>query len=114
MKILLSWLQEFVTLPSDVRQVAKDLTMLGLTVDAVANEDGETVLELDITTNRPDCLSHYGVARELAARYGKQLPAFGSTSGSKPRVRRKHSVVEIVADDLCRRYSARLIRDVKV
>ncbi len=88
--------------------------MLGLTVDAVANEDGETVLELDITTNRPDCLSHYGVARELAARYGKQLPAFGSTSGSKPRVRRKHSVVEIVADDLCRRYSARLIRDVKV
>src|ERR1019366_4179155 len=124
MKILLSWLEEFVTLPTEASQVANDLTMLGLTVDSLTTEGTETVLELDITTNRPDCLSHYGVARELAALYGKLLPAFAriekgelgaeSLAKAKPRARRKDSVVEIVATDLCRRYSARLIRDVLV
>ena len=141
MKILLSWLNDFITLPPEVRQVANDLTMLGLTVDSVSESDGETVLELDVTTNRPDCLSHYGVARELAVLYGKQLPAFGGSTPSEPgsdlqdvppesssqekpraqirrarirRARHKDSPVEIVAADLCRRYSARLIRGVRV
>jgi phenylalanyl-tRNA synthetase beta chain len=124
MKILLSWLQEFVPLPPDVRQIANDLTMLGLAVDTVTTEDDETVLELDITTNRPDCLSHYGVAREIAAFYGKPLAPFrelqngSSLKPSQPepklRARRKDSVVEIVATDLCRRYSARIIRGVGV
>ena len=54
MKILLSWLEEFVTLPAEARQVANDLTMLGLTVDSLTADGTETVLELDITTNRPD------------------------------------------------------------
>ena len=118
MKILLSWLKEFVPLPADIRRLAHDLTMLGLAVDAVATEDGETVLDLDITTNRPDCLSHYGVARELSALYGKPLAAFGKAGTGKSRARRKESpgkaVVKIVARDLCRRYAARLIHGVAV
>ncbi len=124
MKILLSWLQEFVPLPPDVRRLANDLTMLGLAVDMVTAEEGETVFDLDITTNRPDCLSHYGVARELSALYGKPLaPLAEARDGSsanpsqpdtKPRPRRKDSIVEIVATDLCRRYSARIIRGVRV
>ena len=114
MKILLSWLQEFVPLPPNPRQVADDLTMLGLTVDSVSTEDGETILDLDVTTNRPDCLSHYGVARELAARYGEPIAAFGEARTGKARARRRDPVVEIVASDLCWRYSARIIRGVKV
>ena len=54
MKILLSWLQEFVSVPSDPRQLAEELTLLGLAVDSVATEAGETVYEIDVTTNRPD------------------------------------------------------------
>ncbi len=88
--------------------------MLGLAVDTVTTEGDETVLELDITTNRPDCLSHYGVARELAALYGKPLAPFGETGMRQRRARRRDSIVEIVATDLCGRYSARLIRGVKV
>ncbi|MBI4441774.1 MAG: phenylalanine--tRNA ligase subunit beta [Acidobacteria bacterium] len=115
MKILLSWLKEFVSLPSDVRRLAEDMTMLGLPVDSVTTEGKETVLELDITTNRPDCLSHYGVARELAAFYGRKLkqsaeagePAPAGNSGPD-------SIVEIAAADLCRRYSARIIRGVRI
>lgn len=114
MKILLSWLQEFVTVPGDVRQLAYDLTMLGLTVDTVSIEDGDTVLELDITTNRPDCLSHYGVARELAALYGGPLAAMANSPARESRSRSKDGVVEIVATEMCYRYSARLIKNVKV
>ncbi|MBI4465655.1 MAG: phenylalanine--tRNA ligase subunit beta, partial [Acidobacteria bacterium] len=115
MKILFSWLKEFVSLPSDMRRLAEDLTMLGLPVDSVSTEDGETILELDITTNRPDCLSHYGVARELAAFYGRKLKPFGP---GDPEISADHSaensVVEIAAADLCRRYSARIIRGVQI
>src|SRR3972149_4201574 len=67
MKILLSWLQEFVPFTADARELATDLSLLGFAVDAVASEDGETVLEIDVTTNRPDCLSHYGIAPQVAA-----------------------------------------------
>ncbi|MBI3894897.1 MAG: phenylalanine--tRNA ligase subunit beta [Acidobacteria bacterium] len=115
MKILLSWLQEFVSLPTaDTRQLADELSMLGFPVDAVSTEDGETILELDITTNRPDCLSHYGVARELAAYYGAPLTSFAETATGKPRIRRRDPIVRIAADDLCHRYCARIIRDVTV
>ena len=88
--------------------------MLGLAVDSVATEDGETVFEIDVTTNRPDCLSHYGVARELAARHGGRTVSFPETPTGKPRARRRDPVVAITAPDLCRRYSARLIRGVEV
>ena len=120
MKILLSWLEEFVPLDRGPRQVAEDLTMLGLAVDTITTEGNETVLELDITTNRPDCLSHYGVARELSALYNKPLLVRDRFARSvqqpaaKPRARRKDANVAIVASDLCRRYSARIIRGVKV
>ena len=99
--------------------------MLGLTVDSVetatgtatnsTNQDnGDTLFEIDVTTNRPDCLSHYGVARELALQHGGLKISFPDASGGKPRARRRDPVVTITAADLCRRYSARIIRGVRV
>src|SRR5689334_23623088 len=119
MKIVLSWLREFVPLTAQPREIAHELTMLGLAVDSIAQEQDETVFELDITTNRPDCLNHYGVARELAAHYGLPLAQpFGipKESDARPRVRgkRKDGIVEIEAIDLCLRYSARIVRGVDV
>src|ERR1043165_6882205 len=123
MKIVLSWLREFVPFTVESQQLAKDLSLLGLAVDSVSAEGEETVLEIDITTNRPDCLSHYGIAREVAARYGLPLASFDGASPldatavapkPRPRGRRKDAMVEIVATDLCARYSACLIRGVAV
>jgi len=117
MKILLSWLQEFVAVPSDGRKLAEELTMLGLTVDSVEESDGDALFEIDVTTNRPDCLSHYGVARELAAKNagaGGLAVSFPDGAAGKERARRRDPIVAILATDLCRRYSARIIRGVKV
>ena len=119
MKIVLSWLREFVPLTAEPREIAHQLTMLGLAVDAITHEEGETIFELDITTNRPDCLNHFGVARELAAHYGLTLASpFGLAieAEARPRARgrRKDGCVEIEATDLCLRYSSRVLRGVQV
>jgi phenylalanyl-tRNA synthetase beta chain len=118
MKIVYSWLKEFVPLTVEPRELATDLSLLGFAVDSVSTDADETVFGLDITTNRPDCLSHYGIARELAAKYGLPLAPFEAAppdpTRPKARARRKDGPIEIVATDLCSRYSARLIRGVEV
>ena len=75
MRISLSWLSEFVELPPDTSELSARLTMLGLAVASWLGVDLDRVFDLEVTTNRPDCLGHIGVAREVAASYGKSLRA---------------------------------------
>ena len=114
MRILLSWLQDFVELPEYPEEIAETLTMAGLAVDAVHEQEGETVFELDITANRPDALNHFGIARELGAIYRRLLttPAVG-VSESEELASSKASI-EIEDADLCARYSGRVLLDVAV
>jgi phenylalanyl-tRNA synthetase beta chain len=76
MRILPSWLREFVDIKADDRQLAEDLTSAGIAVETVVEEHGATVYEMDLTTNRVDAMNHYGVAREASAIYGAELKAF--------------------------------------
>ena len=74
----------------------------------------DTVLEIEVTPNRPDLLSHYGIARELAALLDlppAKLPEIGAISD---RVREDSSVVEIEAPEGCPFYAARVIRGIRV
>ncbi|MEO6726818.1 MAG: phenylalanine--tRNA ligase subunit beta [Blastocatellia bacterium] len=121
MKISYNWLKEFVDLDLSPRDLAEKLTMVGLAVDAVEEHPAENgadyVLDIDLTSNRPDCLSHLGVAREAAAISGEslQLPAVvtGRLAGGAAKVTDVASV-EILNPDLCARYTARVIKGVKI
>ena len=73
MRIIPSWLREFVEIAVDDRQLAEDLTSAGIAVESVQIENGETVYEMDLTTNRVDAMNHYGVAREASAIYDVEL-----------------------------------------
>ena len=73
MRILPAWLREFVDIAADDRQLAEDLTSAGIAVESVGEENGETVYEMDLTTNRVDAMNHYGVAREASAIYNVAL-----------------------------------------
>src|SRR6201997_776391 len=73
MRILPSWLREFLDVPADDRQLAEALTSAGIAVESVQQEQGETVYEMDLTTNRVDAMNHYGVAREASAIYDVEL-----------------------------------------
>jgi phenylalanyl-tRNA synthetase beta chain len=76
MRILPAWLREFVNVAADDRQLAEDLTSAGIAVESVGEEQGATVYEMDLTTNRVDAMNHYGVAREASAIYGVELKKF--------------------------------------
>ena len=64
MKLSPSWLREFVELPVNYHQLADALTLAGVAVESVSGEGEGAVFEMEITTNRPDVMNHYGVARE--------------------------------------------------
>jgi phenylalanyl-tRNA synthetase beta chain len=128
MRILPSWLREFVNVAADDRQLAEDLTSAGIAVETVIEEHGSTIYEMDLTTNRVDAMNHYGVAREASAIYGVELKAFASklpntTAGPStalPAVaslRMTHGEnFPIIIEDAagCARYTARIIRGVKI
>src|SRR5258707_8805490 len=73
MKISPSWVREFVDLSVDDRRLAEDLTAVGIAVEGISGSGADTVFEMEIGTNRPDAMNHYGVAREAAAIYDLPL-----------------------------------------
>jgi len=75
---------------------------------------GDAVLDLEVTPNRPDCLSVLGVAREAAALTTQEVqPPSSSYDEAGPEID-KHVSVQIADPDLCRRYCASLIEGVKI
>ena len=69
MKLSPHWIRDFVDLSVDDRRLAEDLTNVGIGVEGISGDGADTVFEMEIGTNRPDAMNHYGVAREAAAIY---------------------------------------------
>ena len=114
MKISLDWLSEYVKTDRSVEEISQILSDLGFPTEGIEYPDGDTVIDLEITSNRGDCLSHIGIARELAAVTGSELklPVI-KLKESKKEVS-EFADVEIADSDLCGRYTARVICGVKV
>ena len=112
MRVSFDWLKDFVKVAATPEAVAEKLTMLGLEIEALERIDGDVVLEVNVTPNRPDCLSIMGIARELSAAYGIPLafPDLNVVSESKEL----DFNVEILEADLCRRYAGRIVHNLKV
>jgi phenylalanyl-tRNA synthetase beta chain len=113
MKLSPQWLREFVDVPAADHRLADDLTAAGITVEGVSGEGANTVFEMEITTNRPDAMNHYGVARECSAIYDLPLkpiePTLPASTGEDAR-----ASIEIQDKQGCARYTARAIRGVKI
>src|SRR5438105_1001144 len=114
MKISWQWLKEFVDIDVSPQQLAADLTNVGVVVETVEPLEADFLFELDLTTNRPDCLSHVGVAREVSALYRKPLKPIDVRLEQSPSPVNAHVTVEIESRRLCARYSARVICGVQV
>lgn len=88
MKISTNWLKDFVELAPPVARIADRLTMAGLEVKKVeaVTAPQDTLFEIEITSNRPDWLSHLGVAREIAAveNLAMKIPPLDAEAGRKP------------------------------
>jgi len=113
MKVNLNWLTDYVDINEDTQTLADALTMAGLEVEGIQEVDGETVLEVGVTPNRPDWLCHLGVAREVAAIYGRELrvPEMELPEDG-PDVQAMTSI-DIESPEGCSRYSGRVVTGVK-
>ncbi len=115
MKVLLEWLKDYVEAGA-AEALARDLPLIGLNIEgmeAAANGAG-TLLDFEITANRADLLSHYGIAREIGARYARPLKSIAPAPQESAEPVSQAAAVEIAAPDLCHRYVALVVRNVKV
>lgn len=115
MNISYNWLKDLVDISLSPDELATALTRVGLAVEGVHPHGDDFVLDIDLTSNRPDCLSHLGVARELQAISGSQFQIPNSElidnldSGISDL-----ELVRIEDPEICHRFTARIIKNVKI
>jgi phenylalanyl-tRNA synthetase beta chain len=114
MKISYNWLRELVDVPLTPKELAEQLTMVGLAVEVIEPHGDDFILEFDLTSNRPDALCHLGVAREVVALCGTSLKPRQTDINEGGEDSSKITSIEILDPDLCPRYAARVIRGIKV
>jgi phenylalanyl-tRNA synthetase beta chain len=112
MRVSFEWLKDFVELTASPEEVADRLTMAGLEVEGSERVGDDMVLEVNVTPNRPDCLSILGIAREAAAAFGLPIKLPGTKlEGDLPP---SDFPVEILDPELCNRYTGLLISGLTV
>jgi phenylalanyl-tRNA synthetase beta chain len=114
MKVLYNWLKEFVEVTATPAELRSRLSLSGTAVDAIEESAAGPVLDAELTSNRADCLGHYGIAREIAALYRVSLKPVRPKLTESSEAVSKATRVEIDSTDLCARYTARVLRGVKV
>lgn len=118
MKISYRWLHDFIDLDilgMTPREVARALDRIGLAVESLEDRKDDCLFDIEVTTNRPDCLNHLGIARELAAQFKLKVkrpdvstpPQTENTAPFPARV-----TIEDTAQ--CPRYAARVITNVRI
>jgi len=114
MLISLEWLNQYLDRPATAEEADTLLTAAGFPLDGIEPVGDDTVLDVEVTSNRPDCLSHIGVAREVAAASGRavQHPSIELTESA--RAVDEWTSVDNQAAALCPLYTARVIRGVTI
>jgi phenylalanyl-tRNA synthetase beta chain len=114
MYISYNWLNELtgtILTPAELREC---LTMVGLAIDAVEDAPDDHILDVEVPSNRPDCLSHVGIAREVAVIESGQVifpqPKVPKVGGRTEDL----TAVDILDPDLCPRYAARIVCGVEI
>src|SRR6266850_6336673 len=114
MYISYNWLRELTGTTSRPSQLRERLTMVGLAIDAVVELPDDSILDVEVPSNRPDCLSHIGIAREVSVIESGNV-IFPPANPPKVEGRAESlTSVEILDSNLCPRYAARIVRGVKI
>ncbi|HEX8774591.1 MAG TPA: phenylalanine--tRNA ligase subunit beta [Pyrinomonadaceae bacterium] len=114
MNISYNWLRELTGTKRSPQELRDHLTMVGLAVEGIHEAGDDFVLDFDLTSNRPDCLSHLGVARELAVMEDTEVRMPAATLAGATGMAESFTSVEILDPDLCPRYAARVVRGVQI
>src|SRR6202008_3180 len=101
MKVVYNWLKDFVDVTAAADELASRLALSGTNIGGVEKGPLGAVIDAEVSSNRPDCLGHYGIAREVAAVYRLPLkhvsPKLSESSAKACDAVR----VDIEAPELC-------------
>ena len=114
MKVLYNWLKEFVELTTAPEELRSRLSLSGTAVEALEQTPAGPMLDAELTSNRADCLGHYGIAREAAVLYGQPLKRLDPRPRESAEQASSATRAQIDSPELCGRYTARVLRGVKV
>lgn len=112
MNISYNWLKDLIDIGLSPEELGKKLTNVGLAVEGIHAHGDDFVFDIDLTSNRPDCLSHLGVAREIGVIAGQNLKDVSNFQSSPPDPSNPLATIE--DSELCSRFTARIIRDVQI
>jgi phenylalanyl-tRNA synthetase beta chain len=114
MKVVYNWLKEYVDVTAPPQELASRLALSGTNIGGIENGSHGPVIDAEVSSNRPDCLAHLGIAREVGAIYklplkqiAPKLAEFAAKTSDAIRV-------GIQSPELCGRYTARVIRGLKI
>jgi phenylalanyl-tRNA synthetase beta chain len=113
-KVVYNWLKDFVDVNATPQELASRLALSGTNIGGVENGAHGAVIEAEVSSNRPDCLGHYGIAREVAAIYKLPLKHVSPKPQENSAKAADAVKVEIQSPELCGRFTARVIRNVKI
>src|SRR5579864_4326978 len=114
MKVLYNWLKEFVELTAAPEDLRSRLSLSGTAIEALEQTAAGPLLDAEVSSNRADCLGHYGIAREAAVLYGTALKRVDPRPRESSESVSAATRVQIDCPELCGRFTARVLRGVKV
>src|SRR5260370_19115002 len=114
MKIVYDWLKDFVDIAAAPPGLASRLALSGTNIAGVETGLHGAVIDAEVSSNRPDCLGHYGIAREVAAIYKLPLKHVAPKPAESAAKASDAVKVEIQSPELCGRFTAPVIRNVKI
>ncbi len=109
-----NWLKDYVPLTMTVEQLTDRLTLTGLNLEEFHPVGDDVAIDVEVTSNRPDCLGHVGIAREVSVLWGSNLKVPAAKPQASGQAVSKLTSVAVECPDLCPRYTARVIRGVKI
>ncbi len=114
MGVSINWLKDYVDFSWTPQEVAHRLTMAGIAIEGVEAKGDDSILELDLTPNRGDCLGVINLAREIGALNGTEISIPEIVMNENQEDIHDFISVEITDAELCPRYTARLIKNITV
>src|SRR5438876_2477718 len=115
MKIVYNWLKDFLDLTATPQDLASRLALSGTNIASVEAQPLGGVIDAEVTSNRPDCLGVYGIAREVGAIFKLPVKPLLARPVESSAAKTSDAVsVNIQAPKLCGRFTARVIRNVKI
>ncbi len=114
MKVVYSWLKDFVDVTAPPQDLASRLALSGTNIAGIENGPHGAVIDAEVSSNRPDCLGHLGIAREVGAIYKLPLKSVSPKPAESAAKASDAVKVEIQSPELCGRFTARVIRNVKI